>query len=80
MIVASLKIDPERLVFACEAARAARVSPQLINSWRTRRLLFPVDEVDGRLRYRLGDVLNVNAATLRSGCSSRAKTRVRLSA
>lgn len=70
-------IDPERRVRLTEAALAARVSKQLVSSWVRRGLLKPEVGEDGRRRYRLGDVLDVNAATLRSGCSSRAKTRGR---
>lgn len=70
----SWKIDPDRLVFASEAALAVRVSKQLVNSWVNRGLLKPVDEKDGRRRYRLGDAMKVELATRRSGCSSRAKT------
>lgn len=73
----SWKIDPNRLVFASEAALAVRVSKQLVNSWVSRGLLKPVDEKDGRRRYRLGDVMRVELATRRSGCSSRAKSWVR---
>lgn len=67
------KIDPNRLVFASEAAIAVRVSKQLVHSWVKRDLLKAVDEKDGRPRYRLGDVMAVEKATRESGCSSRAK-------
>lgn len=67
------KIDPDRLVFASEAAIAVRVSKQLVHSWVKRELLLPVDEKDGRPRYRLVDVMRVEKATRESGCSSRAK-------
>jgi len=74
-------IDPERRVRLTEAALAARVSRQLVYSWVRRGLLVPLAPEAGEeaARYRLGDVLNVNASTLRSGCSSRAKSRVPLS-
>jgi hypothetical protein len=50
-----------------DAARAAGVSKQLLNWWRSEGKV----RADERGRYRLGDVLDVERATRRSGRSSR---------
>ena len=65
--------DPDMLLPGVLAAERVEVSRQLLNYWRQSGKLRPVEYRDGRPLYRLRDVLEVEAATLRSSQSRRAR-------
>lgn len=54
------------------AALFLRVSPQLINYWRSSGLLTPIDRRGRSPRYRLGDLIAVEANARRHPQSRRA--------
>lgn len=60
----------DALVTVTEAAAAVKVSPQLVNWWRTTGRL-EATRIDGIWRYRLGDVWEVERDMRHSPFSSR---------
>jgi len=65
--------DPDTLLPGVLAAARAEVSRQLLNYWRQTGKLRPAEVRDGRPLYRLGDVLEVERATLHSSQSRRTR-------
>lgn len=57
-------LDPNRLLTGAQAAYLANVSQQAIVNWRSRgKLAVAERDENGRPKYRLGDVVEVERAT-----------------
>lgn len=69
-------MDLDALVTVTQAALLTGMSKQAVQRWYERGLLTPADTVGGVRRYRVRDVLEVNASTYRSPKSRRQPLRL----